>query len=216
MKKNKRIFFIVVILIIIGIIFGIIKLVGNKEDKIQKLAKIYEELNNNQTYLFEMEQNSNNKTIMAKKGNETIIDQYSKDSKSKVESHTTTLVKDNNTYLILHDREEYYVYQQNNVEQNILTDGIKDVIDREYTTGEEKVRGKKYKYEEYNGSTMFMITNTLELDESSIKTRFYFDNSGKLTYIKTIYGEDSELLKVKLENNVDDSLFEIPSNYAEN
>ena len=216
MKKNKRIFFIVVILIIIGIIFGIIKLVSNKEDKIQKLAKIYEELNNNQTYLFEMEQNSNNKTIMAKKGNETIIDQYSKDSKSKVESHTTTLVKDNNTYLILHDREEYYVYQQNNVEQNILTDGIKDVIDREYTTGEEKVRGKKYKYEEYNGSTMFMITNTLELDESSIKTRFYFDNSGKLTYIKTIYGEDSELLKVKLENSVDDSLFEIPANYAEN
>lgn len=216
MKKNKRIFFILVILIIIGIIFGIIKLVGNKEDKIQKLAKIYEELNNNQTYLFEMEQNSNNKTIMAKKGNETIIDQYSKDSESKVESHTTTLVKDNNTYLILHDREEYYVYQQNNVEQNILTDGIKDVIDREYTTGEEKVRGKKYKYEEYNGSTMFMITNTLELDESSIKTRFYFDNSGKLTYIKTIYGEDSELLKVKLENSADDSLFEIPANYAEN
>ncbi len=216
MKKNKRIFFIVVILIIIGIIFGIIKLVGNKEDKIQKLAKIYEELNNNQTYLFEMEQNSNNKTIMAKKGDETIIDQYSKDSESKVESHTTTLVKDNNTYLILHDREEYYVYQQNNVEQNILTDGIKDVIDREYTTGEEKVRGKKYKYEEYNGSTMFMITNTLELDESSIKTRFYFDNSGKLTYIKTIYGEKSELLKVKLENSVDDSLFEIPANYAEN
>ena len=216
MKKNKRIFFIVVILIIIGIILGIIKLVGNKEDKTQKLAKLYEELNNNQTYLFDMEQNSNNKTIMAKKADETIIDQYSKDSESKVESHTTTLVKDNNTYLILHDREEYYVYQQNNVEQNILTDGIKDVIDREYTTGEEKVRGKKYKYEEYNGSTMFMITNTLELDESSIKTRFYFDNSGKLTYIKTIYGEDSELLKVKLENSVDDSLFEIPANYAEN
>lgn len=216
MKKNKRIFFIVVILIIIGIIFGIIKLVGNKEDKIQKLAKIYEELNNNQTYLFEMEQNSNNKTIMAKKGNETIIDQYSKDSESKVESHTTTLVKDNNTYLILHDREEYYVYQQNNVEQNILTDGIKDVIDREYTTGEEKVRGKKYKYEEYSGSTMFMISNTLEIDESEIKTRFYFDNNGNLTYIKTIYGEESELLKVKLEDNVEDSLFEIPVNYAEN
>ena len=216
MKKNKRIPLVVVILIIIAIIFIIFKLVGNKEDKSQKLAKIYEELNNNQTYLFEMEQNSNNKTIMAKKGDETIIDQYSKDSETKVESHTTTLVKDDNTYLILHDRQEYYVYQQNNVEQNILTDGIKEVIDKEYTTGEEKVRGKKYKYEEYNGSTMFMITNTLELDESSIKTRFYFDNNGNLTYIKTIYGEDSELLKVKLESNVDDSLFEIPANYAEN
>ena len=216
MRKNKRIPLIVVILVIIVIAFCIFKLVGNKEDRSQKLAKIYEELNNNQTYLFEMEQNSSNKTIMAKKDDETIIDQYSKDSESKTESHTTTLVKDNNTYLILHDRQEYYVYQQNNVEQNILTDGIKEVIDKEYTTGEEKVRGKKYKYEEYNGSTMFMITNTLELDESSIKTRFYFDNNGNLTYIKTIYGEDSELLKVKLENNVDDSLFEIPANYAEN
>ena len=216
MRKNKRIPLIVVILIIIAIIFIIFKLVGNKEDKSQKLAKIYEELNNNQTYLFEMEQNSNNKTIMAKKGDETIIDQYSKDSETKVESHTTTLVKDDNTYLILHDRQEYYVYQQNNVEQNILTDGIKEVIDKEYTTGEEKVRGKKYKYEEYSGSTIFMITNTLELDESSIKTRFYFDNNGNLTYIKTIYGEESELLKVKLENSVDDSLFEIPANYAEN
>ena len=216
MKKNKRIPLIVVILIIIAIVFIIFKLVSSKEDKSQKLAKIYEELNTNQTYLFKMEQNSNNKTIMAKKGDETIIDQYSKDSESKIESHTTTLVKDNNTYLILHDRQEYYVYQQNNVEQNILTDGIKEVIDKEYTTGEEKVRGKRYKYEEYNGSTMFMITNTLELDESSIKTRFYFDNNGNLTYIKTIYGEDSELLKVKLENNVDDSLFEIPANYAEN
>ncbi len=216
MRKNKRIPLIVVILVIIVIAFCIFKLVGNKEDRSQKLAKIYEELNNNQTYLFEMEQNSSNKTIMAKKDDETIIDQYSKDSESKTESHTTTLVKDNNTYLILHDRQEYYVYQQNNVEQNILTDGIKEVIDKEYTTGEEKVRGKKYKYEEYNGSTMFMITNTLELDESSIKTRFYFDNNGNLTYIKTIYGEESELLKVKLENNVDDSLFEIPANYAEN
>ena len=216
MKKNKRIPLIVVILIIIVILFGIFKIAENKEDKSQKLAKIYEELNNNQTYLFEMEQNSNNKTIMAKKGDKTIIDQYSKDSETKVESHTTTLVKDNNTYLILHDRQEYYVYQQNNIEQTILTDGIKEVIDKEYTTGEEKVRGKKYKYEEYNGSTMFMITNTLELDESEIKTRFYFDNNGNLTYIKTIYGEESELQKVKLENNVDDSLFEIPANYAEN
>ena len=216
MKKNKRIPLIVVILIIIAIVFGVIKLVGNKEDQSQKLAKIYEKLNTNQTYLFEMEQNSNNKTIMAKKGDETIIDQYSKDSETKVESHTTTLIKDNNTYLILHDREEYYVYQQNNVEQNILTDGIKEIIDKEYTTGEEKVRGKKYKYEEYSGSTMFMISNTLELDESEIKTRFYFDNNGNLTYIKTIYGEESELLKVNLENSVDDSLFEIPANYAEN
>ena len=152
----------------------------------------------------------------AKKADKTIIDQYSKDSETKIESHTTTLVKDNNTYLILHDRKEYYVYEQNNVEQNILTDGIKEVVDKDFTTGEEKVKGKKYDYEEYNGSTMFMITNTLELNEADIKTRFYFDKNGNLTYIKTIYGEDEELLKVNLEKDVDDSIFEIPSDYAEN
>lgn len=216
MRKNKRIPLIVVILVIIVIIFGISKLLSQKDDQTQKLAKIYEDLNSNQTYLFEMEQNSNNKIIMAKKGDKTIIDQYSKDSETKTESHTTTLVKDNNTYLILHDRKEYYVYEQNNVEQNILTDGIKEVIDKDFSTGEEKVKGKKYNYEEYNGSTMFMITNTLELNEADIKTRFYFDKNSNLTYIKTIYGEDEELLKVNLEKDVDDSIFEIPSDYAEN
>ena len=97
-----------------------------------------------------------------------------------------------------------------------LTDGIKEVVDKDFTTGEEKVKGKKYDYEEYNGSTMFMITNTLELNEADIKTRFYFDKNGNLTYIKTIYGEDEELLKVNLEIDVDDSIFEIPSDYAEN
>ncbi len=216
MRKNKRIPLIVVILVIIVIIFGISKLLSQKDDQTPKLAKIYEDLNSNQTYLFEMEQNSNNKIIMAKKADKTIIDQYSKDSETKIESHTTTLVKDNNTYLILHDRKEYYVYEQNNVEQNILTDGIKEVIDKDFTTGEEKVKGKKYDYEEYNGSTMFMITNTLELNEADIKTRFYFDKNGELTYIKTIYGEEEELLKVSLEKDVDDSIFEIPSDYAEN
>ena len=42
---------------------------------------------------------------------------------------------------------------------------------------------KKYSYEEYNGSTMFMITNTLELNEADIKTRFYFDNDDNPTSV---------------------------------
>ena len=216
MKKNKRIFLIVIVILMIAIIFGIVKIVNKNSPKEQRLSKIYQDLEDSQTYLFEIEKNNNNKTIMAKKGDKTIIDQYTKNSETNVENHTTTLVKDNNTYLILHDRKEYYVYEQNNVEQNILTDGIKEVVDKDFTTGEEKVKGKKYDYEEYNGSTMFMITNTLELNEADIKTRFYFDKNGNLTYIKTIYGEDEELLKVNLEKDVDDSIFEIPADYAEN
>lgn len=210
MKKKKMVSLIVAILIIVAIVVIVIKITNGSNKTEHKLSKIYEILNSSQTYLFEMQQNDNNKTIMAKKGNKTLIDQYSKDS------HTTTLVKDNNTYLVLHDREEYYIYEQNNVEQSILTDGIKEVLEKQYITGEEKVIGKKYSYEEYNGSTMFMITNTLDAKQEDIKTRFYFDKDDNLVYIKTIFEEKQELLKVKLDQEVDDSIFEIPSNYAEN
>lgn len=210
MKKKKTMFLIVTILVISIIAIIVSKILNGSNKSEQKLLKIYENLNSSQTYLFEIQQNDDNKTIMAKKEDKTIIDQYSKGN------HSTTLVKDNNTYLILHNREEYYVYEQNNVEQSILTDGIKEIIEKEYITGVEKVRGKKYSYEEYNGSTMFMITSTLDINEEDIKTRFYFDKDGNLVYIKTLLGEKQELQKVKLESEVSDSIFEIPSNYAEN
>lgn len=216
MKKNKRISLIVIILVIIGIIFGVTRLVGNKENQEQKLAQIYDKLNTSQTYLFQMEQNSNNKIIMAKKGENTIIDQYSKEGEATTQSHTTTLIKNNNTYLILHDRKEYYVYEENNVDQTILTDGIKEVMNKEFTRGNEKVRGKKYDYEEYNGSSMFMVSSTLDIDENEVKTRFYFDKNDNLVYIKTINGDQQELLKVSLTDTVEDSMFDIPSDYAEN
>lgn len=210
MKKNKIIFLIIVILVIIGIFLGIGKLFGKKNGQDKRLTKIYEELNSKQTYLFEMEKNNDNKTIMAQKGDKTIIDQYSDGNR------TTTLVKDNNTYLILHNRKEYYVYGQNNVEQNRLTEGIKEIADKELTFGNEKIKDKKYNYEEYNGKTMFIVNNSLDIDEAEVKTRFYFDKNDDLVYIKTLYGEKQELLKVKLNTNVEDSIFEIPSDYAEN
>ena len=152
-----------------------------------------------------MEQSDKNKTIMAQKGDQTIIDEYSNDN------HTTTIVKNNNTYFILHNREEYYFY-----EQNILIDGIGEVVQKDFITGTDKVKGKKYDYEEYNGSTMFMISNTVETNEEDIKTRFYFDKEDNLVYIQTIKGAKQELLKVNIQKEVDDSIFEIPSNYAEN
>lgn len=210
MKKKKIIKLVIVILIVIAIIIVISKITGNKDDDTRRLAQLYNELNTNQTYLFEMEQSDDNKTIMAHKGDKTIIDQYSKNS------HTTTIVKDNNTYLVLHDREEYYVYENNNVEQSILTDGLGEIVDKEFITGEEKINGKKYSYEEYSGSTMFMISSTLDVNEEDIKTRFYFDNDDNLAYIRTIKGVNQELLKIKIEKEADDSIFEIPSNYAEN
>lgn len=216
MKKNKGINLILVILVIIGIIFVISKIINSKSSDEQKLAKIYEDLNSSQSYYFQMERNSNNKIIMAQKGDKTVIDQYSKEGENSTQSHTTTLIKDNNTYLILHDRKEYYVYEENNVDQTILLDGIKEIMNKDFSRGNEKVRGKKYNYEEYNGSSIFMISNTLNIDENEVKTRFYFDKKDNLVYIKTINGEDTELLKINITQDVDDSIFDIPSDYAEN
>ena len=205
---TKKVILIALIVIVLGAV--IVKLTKRKENQLKRLENLYNELNASQTYLFEMQESNEDRTIMAKKEDKTIIDDYTK------ESHTTTIVKDNNTYLVLHDREEYYVYEQNNVEQSILTDGLQDIVSKEFVTGAEKVKGKKYSYEEYQGSTMFMNTSSLDINEEDIKTRFYFDSDNNLVYIKTIKGSYQELLKVKIDKEVDDSIFEIPSNYAEN
>ncbi len=216
MKRNKRINLIVIILVIIGIIFFVSKIVGNKNSKVQELAKVYNKLNSSQAYQFKWEQNDNNKTIIIKDGDKTLIDQYSKEEDSATQNHTKTLIKENSTYLILPDRKEYYIYEGNNVDQTFLIDGIKEIMGKEYTKGTEKVKGKKYKYEEYSGSTMFLLSNSLNLDENDVKTRFYFDSKDNLVYIKTIYGDKHELLKVSLTNDIDSSVFEIPADYAEN
>ena len=210
MKKKKIRKLVIAILVVLVTIIVITKIIGSKTNEKKRLSNLYEQLNTSQTYLFEMEQNDKNKTIMAKKADKTIIDQYLENN------HSTTIVKDNNTYLVLHDREEYYVYEQNNVEQTILTDGIAEIIKKEFSTGTEKVKGKKYTYEEYQGSTIFMQANSIDVSEDDIKTRFYFDDEDNLAYIRTIKGVNQELLKINIQKEVDDSIFEIPSNYAEN
>ena len=210
MRKKKLKKLVLAILIIVAIIIVINQIRAGITKEKNRLSNLYEQLNTSQTYLFEMQKNDDNKTIMAKKEEQTIIDQYLENS------HSTTIVKDNNTYLVLHDREEYYVYEQNNVEQTILTDGIAEILKKDFTTGTEKIKGKRYTYEEYQGSTIFMQTGSIDLSEEEIKTRFYFDNEDNLVYIRTIKGVNQELLKINIQKEVDDSVFEIPSNYAEN
>lgn len=209
MKKKKVITLAIILVIIILAIIAVSKFMTKNKKEDTKLLDIYDNLTSSESYMVTIEQDENNKTIMAKKGEKTVIDQYSGESRS------TTLVKDGNTYLVLHDREEYYVYERNNVEQSILTDGLKELIDKTYTVGNEKVKGKNYDYEEYEGSTVFMISNTSSLNDEGVKTRLYFNKKSELVYVKTIYSEESELLKINISNEVDDALFEIPSNYAE-
>lgn len=207
MKKKQIIPLVILVVVILALIFIFTR---NKGDNKKRLLQIYDQLESSQEYLFEMKQDENNKTIMAKKGEKTIIDQYSKDS------HTTTIIKENDTYLVLHDREEYYIYRHNNIEQSVLTDGLKEIINKKFTAGTEKIKGQKYNYEEYQGSTMFMQSSSLDVEENDIRTRFYFDSNENLVYIRTIKGVTQELLNIKIDKEVDDSIFEIPANYAEN
>lgn len=206
-KKSKT---IILIILIIAIIISVTVFNTNKEKNIEKLANIYQKLCTSQEYMFIMKKNNNTKTIMAKKDHKTVIDKYSENS------HDTTIVQNNTTYYILHNREEYHVYNQNDVEQNYLEEGMQAVIETSFSRGTEKINGKNYSYEEYNGSTIFMITNALDLENEATKTRFYFDNEGNLAYIRTISGVKQELLEIEIKTDVDNEIFEIPSNYAEN
>lgn len=212
MKKKKIIIVaIIALLVIIGIVVGIILLTGKEKNyETSKLTDIYNDLIASNIYSFSITQNDENKTIMAKNGEQTAIDQYLGDT------HSTTIVKDGNTYLVLHDRKEYYVYQNNNVEQSILTDGMKELMNKTFTIGEEEVNGKKYSYEEFDGSSIFMLSNNLPLNQEGVKTRLYFNKKSELVYIKTTYDDNEELLGVSISKDVDNSLFEIPADYAEN
>lgn len=211
MKKKIRIPIILIIAIII-VIIGVV-LIVNKNSKVEdkKLLKNeYDKLLAMQSYQFTKEKDSKNKTTVVKDGEETSIDTYSNGN------HTTTIIKDKKTYYILHDREEYYIYNNSNVENTIVTDWIKDIMDKEHSNGIEKIRGRKLEYEEYSGLTMFSENTSLNEDESQIKTRFYFDKTGELVYIKTIYQDSEEIQRIEITTEINSKLFNIPSTYAEN
>ena len=73
---------------------------------------------------------------------------------------------------------------------------------QEYKTGKETIDGTEYEYEEY------------EDQDTGVIERYYFSGND-LKYIKSIDEDgEEELMKViKLSSEVDDSIFEVPSDY---
>ena len=217
MTKKISIPIMPVIIIVLAIIVVVMMLTRITKEEGSKLSKIYNKMIENQTYAFtRYNLEEKNKYIVYRKVDKTLIDMYNPGE------HSSTLVSDNDTYLISHENEEYYIYPNNNLDEEILTDTLKEIIDLEYVVGKEKVYGKNYKYEEYKGVSEFLISAPINIDVNSIRTRFYFEGKN-LVYLKTIYNtmdeetiEFEELQTVKVEYEVEDSVFKIPANYAEN
>lgn len=209
MKKNTKIIIgiavaIVVILIIIGCVYLFIY--NNQGEKQSKVSKLYENLVNTDKYSFLMTIDDNNKMTYSKEGEQAYINTVYKGETSKF------IVKDGNTYLIQDKNKAYYTYKNNETDLDKIELNIGYYTKIEYSTGREKVNNKNYYYEEYQGAEFYM--KSIPDNVSNLKTRFYFEGDN-LVYIKTIVNEDEEIAKVEINYEVEDGLFQIPSDYEE-
>lgn len=208
MKKNiipKIVFGILIIILIVTIVIALTQ--KNKDLTI----KMYKDICEKENYTFSMTEENldiDYDLTISKRQEDMSIEAKSDDE------HTTTLIKNGEAYYIMHLEKEYYVYDSSyEIGADLIRSGLAGIDEEKYITGNEKINGKSYYYEEYEGIPTFIIWSHYD-DESSIKTRFYFDK-GNIVYIKTIIDESDELLKIEFSDEVDDSSFEIPDDYAE-
>lgn len=180
-----------------------------------RVKKMYEKIRKSQNFTFTMEETTteiNYRVSMAQRNKDVSIDMYSGDE------HNTTLVLENESYYIMHNDKEYYNYGDEKVDSDIILSSLKNISKNEYTSGKEEINGTSYYYEEYNNSgTDFIIFANIN-ESSNIQTRFYFKGND-ICYIKNIIqNEDSkqeEIIKTYLTYKVDNTLFNIPEDYAE-
>ena len=212
-KRKKVIIISVVSIVVIALIVALaILLVNNSKNNGEsstnstKIAKLYNELSNEQSFSFTTTIDENNKEIYAKNNNTAYTDTIYDGEESKF------IIRDGNSYLLRDSDKIYYTYQNNEVDLNKVLEQLNEIKDSELAEGKEEIEGKNYDYEEYSGITNFAIKLTDDNNSEDVKTRFYFDGND-LVYIKTIIGNNQELLRVEISNDVDSSLLKIPEDY---
>ena len=211
MEKKQKIFIIsicVIVAIIVVVLIGYV-ITTNQEVNTNKnrLANMYEKMMQNETYCITFQLDDNNKYTVSRKGNLANIDTYHNGN------HTTDIIKDGNTYLLMYSTKKYYMYQNNETELAELSNTLNEIIQsQEPEKGQEKIDGDNYRYEEYKGVSDFLMNTDENVSEEEINTRFYFDGDD-LKYIKTIMGDTSELISVNVSYDVTDDIFEIPSDF---
>lgn len=211
-KQKKKILIILIVIILIIACCGGIALymtqTDTKNENYFGVQKLYEELKSKESYSFITTLDNNNKMYYAKQQNKAYIETIYDGSESKF------IIKDGNSYLMMDDSKTYYTYKNNEIDLNKIESSLEEIKDTEYEKRKEKIENKTYTYEEYNTVTKFVMMDNSENEGQEIKTKFYFDGN-KLEYIKTIVGNKQELLKVDISDDVDNNLFEIPSEYKE-
>ena len=210
-KKTKIILIsviavVLVILIAVGIWFFTRPNGENGQNSNDKLSKLYETLQNKDSYSYTSTLDDNNQFYYTKYDGKA----YTKTNYNGNES--VFLIRDGNSYLIRDTSKTYYTYANNEIDLYKIELALSELVGTEHGTGNEEIDGKNYDYEEYTGATTLALMSTSSVDEEEVKTRFYFKGDD-LVYIKTIAGETQELLKIEISDEVDTSLFEIPSDY---
>lgn len=219
MDKKRRIILISIAIIIIlltisGIVWYFVSNNNNANETVEngiensKLSKLYQELSSKNSYSFETVLDDDNKMFYAKSGNVAYTDTNYNGNESKF------VIKDGNSYLLVDDTKTYYTYKNNMVNLNKVQEAFDELINMgSFETGREEINGENYNYEQYVGKTNLAL-QSFDDDTNNVKTRLYFKGDD-LVYIKTISGETEELLKINISYEVDQNLFEIPSDYRE-
>lgn len=217
-NKLKKPMIIIGIIILLVVIIGVIifaissKNKTNKTEQTEsvKIQKNYEKIANSKEMTFTTTLDENNKeTIVIKDGQA-----YKETTRNGVTYKY--IVKGNDTYFVDDSNKAYYTYKNNTEISTEIQQKLSKLKEMSSNTGKEKVNGKNYQYEEFEKYQDFLINNKIAVtDLTKAKTRIYYDND-KIVYIKTIAGDEEELLKVDISyGNVKNDYFNIPSEYKD-
>ena len=217
-NKLKKTMIIIGIIILVVVIIGVIIFALSSKNKTNKteqtesveIQKNYEKIANSKEMTFTTTLDENNKeTIVIKDGQA-----YKETTRNGVTYKY--IVKGNDTYFVDDSNKTYYTYKNNTEISTEIQQKLSKLKEMSSNTGKEKVNGKNYQYEEFEKYQDFLINNKIAVtDLTKAKTRIYYDND-KIVYIKTIAGDEEELLKVDISyGNVKNDYFNIPSEYKD-
>lgn len=217
-NKLKKTMIIIGIIILVVVIIGVIIFALSSKNKTNKteqtesveIQKNYEKIANSKEMIFTTTLDENNKeTIVIKDGQA-----YKETTRNGVTYKY--IVKGNDTYFVDDSNKTYYTYKNNTEISTEIQQKLSKLKEMSSNTGKEKVNGKNYQYEEFEKYQDFLINNKIAVtDLTKAKTRIYYDND-KIVYIKTIAGDEEELLKVDISyGTVKNDYFNIPSEYKD-